>query len=115
VRKVKENRPELGGMDLMLTPPISSWVHVFSGGRGAAGRITGSADGAMVEEGWPMATARASDGEGGLSSSEGLFGFVIVMADLATPLEAIALARARWWGDRAVRIVSSTISVLKHS
>lgn len=60
-----------------------------------------------------MAMAKAKDGEGGVSSSEGLFGFVIVIADFVTPLEAIALARARWCGDREVRIVSSRISGFK--
>lgn len=57
--------------------------------------------------------AKAKEGEGGLSSSEGLFGFVIVIADLVTPLDAIALARARWCGDRDVRIVSSRMSGFK--
>jgi hypothetical protein len=62
-----------------------------------------------------MAMAKAKEGEGGLSSSEGLLGFVIVMADLVTPLEAIALARARWCGERDVRIVSSKTSGFKTS
>lgn len=49
MRKEKENRPDVGGMLFMLTPPISSEVHVFSGGFGAVGR--GASDGAAVDDG----------------------------------------------------------------
>ena len=49
MRKVNVNKPDVGGSVLMLTPPMSSELHVFCGGfavsRGA------SAIGATVEEG----------------------------------------------------------------
>jgi hypothetical protein len=47
---VKEKRPELGGIFLILRPPISSAFHVFSGGLMAVGRGA-SAIGATVDEG----------------------------------------------------------------
>ena len=49
MRKVNEKSPELGGMFLMLTPPISRDVQVFSGGFGAVG--LGTSTGATVPEG----------------------------------------------------------------
>ena len=50
MRKVKEKRPEVEGMILILTPPMSREFHVFSGGRAAVGRGA-SAIGATVEDG----------------------------------------------------------------
>lgn len=91
----------------MLTPPISSEFHAFSGGFIAVGRAIG----ATVLEGWLTAApllGEVSVGSGvpgdesmalevPLSSGGGftMFGLVIGMADLVTVLEAIALARAR--------------------
>lgn len=46
---MNENRPELGGMLLIFTPPISREVHVFSGGLRAVCR--GASDGAAVDDG----------------------------------------------------------------
>ena len=51
MRNLKEKRPELGGIFLMLRPPISSAFQVFSGGLMAVGRGA-SAIGATVDEGW---------------------------------------------------------------
>lgn len=102
MRNAKEKRPELGGIFLMPRPPISSALHVFSGGLAAVGR--GAAIGATVEEGWFTATELEGEESGDSESFPftsvagvcGLmrFGFVIGMADLTTVREAIALARA---------------------
>ncbi|SRR6266550_2514839 len=111
MRKVKENRPEFGGRFLILTPPISREDQVLSGGLLAVGRGA-SAMGATVEEGWLtvlpppgdvscVSGVEVRDEESlmplVLASTGGLtrFGFVIGMADLKKPLEAIALALAR--------------------
>lgn len=48
MRNVNENSPDVGGIFLILTPPISNDVQVFSGGLGAVGRPIG----ATVAEGW---------------------------------------------------------------
>jgi len=103
MRNVKEKRPELGGIFLILRPPISSAFHVFWGGLAAVGRGT-SAIGATVDEGWFTAPALEGEESGDSKSFpfvsvEGVcglmrFGFVIGMADLAIVREAIALARA---------------------
>ena len=104
MRNLKEKRPELGGIFLILRPPISSAFHVFSGGLMAVGRGA-SAIGATVDEGWFTATALEGE-ESGDSDSFPLnnsvagvcglmrLGFVMETADLATVREAIALARA---------------------
>jgi hypothetical protein len=119
MRKVKEKRPEVEGIVLMLTPPISREFQVFSGGRVAVGRGA-SAIGATVEDGWftgPAPQGGVSGGAGAvvdstsfdtpLISEGGLirFGFVMGMADFVTVREAIALARARWCGERDDRII----------
>jgi hypothetical protein len=106
---LKEKRPEEEGMFLIFTPPISSEFHVFSGGRIVVGRGA-SVTGATVDEGW---LALGEDCEGSEVEGEetvsggGLtrLGLVIGMADLVTVREAIALARARWCGDRDERII----------
>jgi hypothetical protein len=102
----------------MLTPPISREVQVFSGGLRAVGR--GASDGAAVDDGWLAARLFGEDSEVAavlddpngvdtvpfdddddsisldipLGSDLGRLGFVIGIADLATVLEAMALARA---------------------
>jgi hypothetical protein len=106
MRKVKENKPDEGGRFLIPTPPMSRELQVFSGGFIAVIRGA-SAIGAAVADGWAAEVAgddsEASgesvsfaepfvSGRGGLTR----FGFVIGIADFATVLEAIALARARW-------------------
>lgn len=78
--------------------------------------------GPTVDEGW-LAFAGVPFGEGAAeepltsvaesslsfvplcSDGGGLLGLVMVMADLVTVRDAIALARARWWGDRDARII----------
>ena len=125
MRKVKENRPELGGRFLILTPPMSREDQVLSGGLLAVGRGA-SAMGATVEDGWLTALPPPGDvscvsgvevtDEESLvpllvASTGGLtrFGFVIGIADLKKPLEAIALALARWCGDREERTISKGV------
>lgn len=82
-------------------------------GRGA------TAIGATVEEGWfvpdgdpsPVGVSIevAGDVSGPLdmplTSGGNLFGFVMVIADFATDRAAIALALARWWGERDERTI----------
>lgn len=99
---------------------MSSELHVFSGGLAAVGRGA-SAMGPTMDEGW-LAFAGVPFGEGAAeepltsvlesslsfvlcSEGGGLLGLVMVMADLVTVRDAIALARARWWGDRDARII----------
>lgn len=107
-RKVNEKRPEVDGRFLMLTPPMSNEFQVFSGGRMEWGRGA-TAIGATVDDGWFVidgdpslccvsgeATEASESLEFPLTSGGGLFGLVIVTADLATDRAAIALARARW-------------------
>lgn len=73
-------------------------------GRGA------SATGATVEEGWfvlgELWEGSELEGEAAVSGG-GLtrLGLVMGMADLVMVREAIALARARWCGDRDERII----------
>jgi hypothetical protein len=117
IRNVNENKPEFGGMLFIFTPPMSSEVHAFSGGLRAVGR--GASEGAAVDDGWFAATLFGEDSEvpavledpadiGIVPFNEdddstsfemtdsgfGRLGFVIGIADLATVLEAMALARA---------------------
>lgn len=119
-RNVKEKRPEVGGRFLIFTPPISNDVQLFSGGFGAVSR--GASDGPTTAEGWLAATAgivvseipvvpfvpavefSASLGVP-FGSGLGRLGFVIGIADFATVREAMALARARWCGERDWRII----------
>lgn len=112
IRNLKEKSPEVEGIFLMLTPPMSNEFQVFSGERIAVGR---GATGATVEEGWSTTltgdASEASDVSGSfvepLVCGGGLtrFGLVIGMADLVTVREAMALARARWCGERDERII----------
>lgn len=62
MRNVNVNKPDVEGMFLMCTPPISSEFQVFSGGLGAVG-LGASAMGATVDEGWLTATAPATLGD----------------------------------------------------
>lgn len=48
-RNVKEKSPEVGGRDLIFTPPMSSDVQLLSGGLGAVSR--GASDGPATAEG----------------------------------------------------------------
>lgn len=99
----------------MFTPPISNDVQLFSGGFGAVSR--GASDGPATAEGWLAATAGvvvsgipvvpfvtvvefSASFEPPFGSGLGRFGFVIGIADFVTVREAMALARARWCGER---------------
>lgn len=109
MRNLNENSPDVGGIFLIFTPPISSEFHVFSCGRIVVGRGA-SATGATVEEGWFVLGEvwEGSELEGEATVSGGdltRLGLVMGMADLVTVREAIALARARWCGDRDERII----------
>lgn len=113
-RNVKEKSPEVGGRFLIFTPPISSDVQLFSGGLGAVRR--GASDGPATAEGWLAATAGVVSKfpivplvprivfsvslEAPFGSGLGRLGFVIGIADFAIVREAMALARARWCGER---------------
>ena len=55
---MNENNPEFEGMFLILTPPISRDVHVFSGGLLAVG-LAASITGATVDDGWLAVVERA--------------------------------------------------------
>ena len=118
----------------MFIPPISRAVQVFCGGLLAVGRGT-SAIGATVEDGWFAAAALLELGElsdAELVADAGIWavddpspfleavsfvsvlavglalialGLVIGMADFATVRDAMALARARWWGEREERTI----------
>lgn len=63
----------------------------------------------MITEGDPSLCVSVKEGGESLDvpliSGGGLFGFVMVIADLATDLAAIALARARWCTDREDRTI----------
>ena len=116
MRNLKERRPDVGGIFLMLIPPMSSEVHVFSGGRFAV-RRGASAIGATVEEGWFGAFELVGDASDMSEESESFvepftsggskirLGFVIGIADFVTVREAMALARARWCGEREDRTI----------
>ena len=114
-RNVKEKSPEVGGRFLIFTPPISNDVQLFDGGFGAVRR--GASDGPATAEGWLAAMAGVVVSklpvapfvpgvefsvslEIPFGSGLGRLGFVIGIADFAIVREAIALARARWCGER---------------
>ena len=107
MRKVNEKRPEVAGMFLMLTPPMSSDVQVFSGGLIAV-RRGASAIGPTVDEGWltlpPVGEASGESVLGSTGAGLSRLGFVIGIADFATVRDAIAFALALWWGDRDARL-----------
>lgn len=117
---MKEKSPEVGGRVLMLTPPISNDLQLFSGGFGAVRR--GASDGPVTAEGWLAATADVVVSElpkvpfdpgvefsvslaTPFRSGLGRLGFVIGIADFAIVRVAIALARARWCGERDWRTI----------
>ena len=117
---MKEKRPEVGGRFLIFTPPISNDVQLFSGGFGAVSR--GASDGPATAEGWLAARAGmvaseipvvpfvpvvafSASFDAPFGSGLGRLGFVIGIADFATDREAMALARARWCGERDWRII----------
>lgn len=93
---------------------MSSDVQLLSGGLGAVSR--GASDGPATAEGWLATTAGvvselpAAPFVPGVDvsvsfgtpfgSGLGRLGFVMGIADFATVREAIALARARWCGER---------------
>lgn len=92
----------------MLTPPMSSDVHVFSGGFIAVGReasTKGPGVDGRCKTAVPLPLTGEESGEPSIALplscsvvGGGLMrlGLVIGMADLATVREAIALARALW-------------------
>ena len=125
MRNVNAKSPDVGGMFLMPTPPMSRDCQVLPG-LGAVGREA-STTGGTVAEGW---LARALAVVGDISEaawnlvegdaleaasrsfatpfvSGGLIalGFVMGIAAFWTVRAAMALALARWCGDLEARII----------
>lgn len=93
------NRFEVGGICLILTPPMSSEVHAFCGAAAAMG-LTASVIGGADDMGLAV-VATSPAGVAGLPSTSALeiltaLGLVMGIADFATVLAASALARALW-------------------
>jgi hypothetical protein len=125
---MNEKSPEVEGRFLMFTPPMSNDVQVFSGSFGAVGLGRSGTEAAAVEPAVelalgdaPLATAvdDVDDGVPFVSPSfvapfvSGTFtalGFCIGIADFGRAREAMALARARWWGDLDARTIYTDVS-----
>lgn len=111
------NNPELGGMFLIATPPISRVFQVFSGGFNDVGRGV-SEIGATVEEGWFTAAAAevAGDEPGtpleAVDAGDSAASASLVDAAAVVPLDSGGLTALGFWiGIAALGCVRAAIAL----
>ena len=90
MRKVNENSPDVGGMFLMLTPPMSNDVHVFSGGFGAVGLGLSATD-AVVAVDAPAAEPALGEAPFAIVVEDVEDGVPLVSPSLVTPFDSEGL------------------------